>query len=452
MIAYIFHSTIVWTVLLILYLSIFRRLTFFGINRLYLILALLSGLVIPLIKLPVNQNPVYSFIMEPIVFLEAGNTILNDISYSNIGPGLIWTSIAVIYAIVFILAIIRFAAGLNNIYQLYTENEVQKEKDHVRIIVANDLAPFSFLNFFFISRKLWFSSYYDTIKAHELVHIRQKHSWDRLFAEIMKIIFWFNPVIYLYRNAISANHEFLADEMASGDRKKAYSNLLVQTAGLRSDKLPVNSFIYSPVKNRIKMIYKNRSKPFYRAIYLFALPLVIILAMMVATTKSSGQFNLFSEANAVVLTDTLPPPPPPPPIPPPPPPSTADNEIFSVAEQMPRFPGCENLPSIEEKEKCSQQKLMEYIFNNLKYPKEAKENITEGRVVIRFVVMADGRISDVEILRDIGSGCGEAARQVIESMNDLPERWMPGKQGGRTINTYFTLPVIFKLAEENKQE
>ena len=141
---------------------------------------------------------------------------------------------------------------------------------------------------------------------------------------------------------------------------------------------------------------------------------------------------------------------PPPPVkkappPPPPPPPEEKEEIFVMAEDMPRFPGCENESTKAEKEQCANNKLMEYIYSNLKYPPIATENGIEGRVTIRFVVDKDGKVGGVEILRDIGGGCGEAAKKVIEGMNNMPQRWAPGRQGGRKVKVYFTLPVIFKL-------
>ncbi|HHH54845.1 MAG TPA: energy transducer TonB [Bacteroidetes bacterium] len=133
------------------------------------------------------------------------------------------------------------------------------------------------------------------------------------------------------------------------------------------------------------------------------------------------------------------------PPPPPPPPPPKEEEIFQIVEQMPRFPGCEDKATKAEKEQCSQQKLMEYIYANLKYPPIARENGIEGRAVIRFVVDKNGKVSDVKILRDIGGGCGEAAAKVIKSMNSMSKKWVPGRQGGRKVKVYYTLPVIFKL-------
>jgi len=116
------------------------------------------------------------------------------------------------------------------------------------------------------------------------------------------------------------------------------------------------------------------------------------------------------------------------------------------AEQMPRFPGCEDMDgSNKEKESCSQKALFQYIAGNLKYPSIARTNGIEGLVVVRFIVSKTGKITDLKILSDIGAGCGKAALEVVESMNELPDSWTPGKQRGRPVNVQYTLPVKFKL-------
>ena len=131
---------------------------------------------------------------------------------------------------------------------------------------------------------------------------------------------------------------------------------------------------------------------------------------------------------------------------PPPPKMEEDNdEVISLVEKMPRFPGCEDKPNNEEKEKCSLYKLMQYIYKNLKYPAIARESSIEGRVVVRFIVDKKGKISNVQIMRDIGGGCGEAAAKVIKDMNNLPQSWIPGQQGGHKVRVYYTLPILFRL-------
>lgn len=135
-----------------------------------------------------------------------------------------------------------------------------------------------------------------------------------------------------------------------------------------------------------------------------------------------------------------------PPPPPPPPPPPAEEEIFKVVEQMPRFPGCEDMSgSNKEKEDCAKQKMLEYIYKNLKYPAIARENGVEGMAVLQFVVEKDGSVAETKIVRDIGAGCGEAALKVVEAMNNMPQKWTPGMQRGRPVKVLYTLPVRFKL-------
>jgi protein TonB len=98
-----------------------------------------------------------------------------------------------------------------------------------------------------------------------------------------------------------------------------------------------------------------------------------------------------------------------------------------------------------EKDECAEKKMMKYVYSSLNYPVEARKKRIEGRVTLRFAVMKDGKIEKVEVLRDIGGGCGEEAKRVIESMNSLPEKWIPGSQGGKNVNIWITFPVVFKL-------
>ena len=134
-----------------------------------------------------------------------------------------------------------------------------------------------------------------------------------------------------------------------------------------------------------------------------------------------------------------------PPPPPPPPPKNEPEEIFRIVEQMPRFPGCEDSGSKDEKTACAQKKLLEFIYANIKYPAIARENGVEGTCVIQFVVEKTGKVTDAKVVRDIGAGCGDEALRVVNLMNKENKKWTPGKQRGRPVRVQFTLPVKFKL-------
>ena len=112
-------------------------------------------------------------------------------------------------------------------------------------------------------------------------------------------------------------------------------------------------------------------------------------------------------------------------------------------DEMPRFPGCENLPK-DEINACSKRQLIEFMVGNLKYPEAAKNAKVEGTVLISFVVKADGSITDAIIKNDIGMGCGEAALAVVEAMPN----WTPGKKGNKTVDVEMALPFTFKLPKE----
>ncbi len=121
-------------------------------------------------------------------------------------------------------------------------------------------------------------------------------------------------------------------------------------------------------------------------------------------------------------------------------------DIVSIAERMPRFPGCfQDGLSDPEQIECTESELMTYVYDNLKYPRIAKENGIEGRVIVQFVIDTKGDITDIKVVRDIGGGCGAAASKVVEDMVEKKGFWTPGKQSHRKVKVRYTLPITFAL-------
>ncbi len=119
-----------------------------------------------------------------------------------------------------------------------------------------------------------------------------------------------------------------------------------------------------------------------------------------------------------------------------------NEEVFTVVEQMPRFPGCENTGlSNPDLKNCADAKMLEFVYDNLEYPTAALNNNIEGTAVIRFIVEANGCISNPEILKNLDFGTGEEALRVVTLM----PTWIPGKQRGEPVAVYFNLPVRFRL-------
>jgi TonB family protein len=117
---------------------------------------------------------------------------------------------------------------------------------------------------------------------------------------------------------------------------------------------------------------------------------------------------------------------------------------LSWAEQMPIWPGCEEDDAPGAKlEDCSRIKMIEYIYIYLSYPPEAKEKGIGGAVVINFVVDKYGYVKDIAIMKDIGTGCGEAAAAAVRAMADNDIRFMPGRQSGKAVNIQYIMPINF---------
>ena len=106
----------------------------------------------------------------------------------------------------------------------------------------------------------------------------------------------------------------------------------------------------------------------------------------------------------------------------------AEEKPYTMVEQMPQFPG-------------GDRELLSFIAKNLRYPTIAQENGIQGKVFVRFVVSATGDVKDVKVMRSLDPYCDKEAIRVIQS---LP-KWIPGKQNGRNVPVYYTVPITFKL-------
>ena len=114
------------------------------------------------------------------------------------------------------------------------------------------------------------------------------------------------------------------------------------------------------------------------------------------------------------------------------------DEIFVDGVAMPQFYG-------------GDKELLKWLLNNIRYPDEAVKNKIEGRVILRFVIKSDGSIDDITVVKSLDPACDQEAIRVVKMMPN----WIPGKQDGNPVDTYYTLPVLFvlpKVTEENTSE
>lgn len=116
--------------------------------------------------------------------------------------------------------------------------------------------------------------------------------------------------------------------------------------------------------------------------------------------------------------------------------------IYFQPDKKAYFPGC-NLDELDETEAkiCSDKKLLNYIYGNIKYPAEARKNGVEGMIVVSFVIDENGQIQNPKVIRDIGAGVGEEGLRVVKGMPN----WIPGEVDGKVVKVGFNLPIKFKL-------
>ena len=331
----------------------------------------------------------------------------------------------------------RFLLQLGSIIRLHiqcSKSTIQGTRVH---LLKKVNGPFSFFRWIFIYPQSHTESEISEIITHEETHARQYHSVDVLISELMCTFCWFNPFIWLMKREVRGNLEYMADHrvLETGHDSKSYQYHLLGLAHHKAAANLSNSFNVLPLKNRIKMMNKRRTKEIGRTKYLMFLPLAAILMIvsnieMVARTteKFAKEITLPQGTKEKEVTKTQ--------IK-----SVPDSVVFLVVEEMPDFPG-------------GMKALMDYLSENVKYPAEAHAIGAQGRVIVSFTVKKDGSIADTKVERSVNPYLDKEAMRVIAAM----PKWKPGKQRGEAVNVKFTVPVAFRLsnpeppkAEEIKQ-
>lgn len=116
-------------------------------------------------------------------------------------------------------------------------------------------------------------------------------------------------------------------------------------------------------------------------------------------------------------------------------------QIFTIVEEMPSMKGCEGSANEQERQQCTYVQIQKFLGQNLKYPPMAVDAGIKGTVYVNFVVMEDGSIQNVKVLRGIGGGCDEEAVRIVKKM----PKWNAGKQRGRNVRVSYNMPIRFTL-------
>jgi TonB family protein len=417
----VLQSSLSLAILFLIYHAFLRKDTFFKTNRIYLLLAMLLSVCIPFINVSVfipSSSPGYLVLLDPVIITseKVQSTITENWN--------IFQVILIIYLTGVAIFSIRFIYQLTQLFFLIRRYGIRKKEGIHFVFTDKNFSPFSFFNLVFFNQADTESLDAKKIIAHERVHITQWHSLDLMLLEIITIIQWFNPFIWMYRHAIKTLHEYLADEgvLHSGVDVKVYRALLFsQSTGIQINDL-TNNFSKSILKRRFMMMNKTKSTMLARVKLMFALPLAITMMLVISCSPNAVEQE---EENKV----------------PPPEQSEAqekpaeaapevqeETQIFTVVEEMPEYPG-------------GMDAMYKYMGETIKYPDAAKKNNISGIVYINFIVEKDGEVTNVNLLRGFDGECDKEALRVVREMPN----WKPGKQRGKAVRVAYNMPVKFTL-------
>jgi len=278
---------------LIIFYGFYRLLlqnqTFYNSNRYFLLASSIMAFVLPILQIG-YLKPAPPQVLEQVIYTELPpvqpSLGLSDYLYFA------YVVIAIGFAIKLLLA-------TGKIIGLWLGAKKHRNKSFTLVELQDEKEAFSFFNLLFIHPQM---AEKQVVLKHELVHIKQKHSVDVLFFELLQIVCWFNPIIYFIKRDVKLLHEYIADELSAStnQQKHDYVMFLIENSfGIVPQQLTNHIFNQSILKRRINMLNKKRTTNWARLKLLLALPLgsAMLCTSTMAFTKDYGYVDLFPEKN-----------------------------------------------------------------------------------------------------------------------------------------------------------
>ena len=287
MIQYILEVIAFQLVFLIIYDFWLKRETFFQWNRAYLISTYVLSMVLPWVKIEALKTSVpQEYYVYPEFLWKTNDLAISTVPQAeSAGLSILWEHVLLFGGM--FLASLFFANKLRQLYVLKKKGTVQRFSNFTQIIIANSQVAFSFFKSIFLGDKV-LAGEYKSIIAHELVHIKQRHSYDLLFFELMRIVCWFNPLVYVYQSRLAELHEFIADAQVAKNNKKEHYQLLLSQVFETQHISFINQFFKSSlIKKRIVMLQKSQSKRIWQLKYLLLVPMVLGMLAYTSAEKES---------------------------------------------------------------------------------------------------------------------------------------------------------------------
>jgi len=468
MIIYLIKTTFCALFFLLIYMILFERENMNRFKRHYLLCSLVLSFTIPLVSLniPVPQlneeiNRLYSEINIIDSRMPEQNIFFTDISDEvTISTALSIDYSFIIKVLYVIVTLVMFFRLLKNFFNLLRCARIGKTLicHGEKIVLTREvLTPYSFGNYIYINEEDYKNGLIaEEMIKHEQAHIKQWHSLDLIFIELIITLFWFNPVLYFYRWKIKQNHEFLADEAVLKEdiNVKRYQNILISIISKNGSTGLASSLNYSTIKKRFIMMKKETSKrtAWYRkvllipallfAICMFSTHTIAVETSIILPDLSTDEIIVapineisstrFLEASVNISEVD----------------ATEEAGISELSRNIPEkiiinpedtlvYNSVEKMPEFPEGDAA----LLKWISDNIIYPKSAAEKGIQGRVACAFTVNADGSVSDVKVVRSLDP---EIDAEAVRVLSLLP-KFKPGEEKGKPVRVKYSVPVRFSL-------
>lgn len=425
---YVLKTILVAGIFLSYYWLALRNKKFHYYNRFYLLFSLVLSVTIPLL------NFKWITVDKPISFGtgEVLNYIINS-GGTSAAPAWNWIDWALASGI-FIAAgfLLAMVININKIYWLKRNSVVSKIEDIDFINTDEDDAPFSYLKNLFWKRSI--SLEQDEGKKifkHELTHIQQKHTLDRLFCQLLCSVIWVNPFYWIIQKELLTIHEFMADEEAIGNSDtESFAKMLLQTHYGNHFLQQTQSFFYSSIKRRLFMLTTSKNTRYSYLRRLIALPLLVLTMAIFSFKVIAKEENTITSNTALSFAKNE---------------SPSKPETVSVSKKTGaiRKQKTQQAPPVVSKEKVSipvqeparfpggPNAWAQFLSRVANPDIIKKKGGPPGKYTVQlsFIVNKEGAISDVEALNDPGYGSKEDAVRVLSS----GPNWIPATQNGKKV-------------------
>ncbi|WP_116790555.1 M56 family metallopeptidase [Flavobacterium psychrotrophum] len=405
MVTFLLKSTIAMAVLFGIYHLFLEKEKMHRFNRFYLLGALVFSLILPFVSIQ-DMPGLYS--------AELPELILTDKADAETGHTAGWyIAVVAVYALVALLFLVRFISGIRAFYKTSYINKVVKKYRYIFVLVDGLPLPYTFANMVFVNRSEYeHNAIPEQLFIHELAHARQWHTLDVVFIEILKMVFWFNPLLYFYKRAMQLNHEFLADQavVQQGNDTLQYLELLLEKASYKTNVKLAHNLNFLITKKRLDMITKT-SNPIKKIIKQMAvLPLAI--AMIFVSCADDNTDTKSTEVQKIAKDNT-----------------EQNGEVYNLdaLQKQPEFPG-------------GISSFMGTIQKSFAMP-EIDKDLT-AKIYLSFVIETNGEITNIKVIKDPGYGLGEEAARALSS---IEKKWQPGELNGVPVRTSFTLPITINI-------